>query len=411
MRSKICKSPWWREQASDRPAARRRRVLVLAVLLLALANVSATLFSQSGSLAAGSEDEGHLPKYLVGAYYFAGWWRDPVPAHYLNGDEDWRELYPERQPAIGWYDDRQKLVDAEIELAAEGGLDFFVFDYFIKTDQDPPKFPGANANNNNGLKFFLTSRNKSLMRFAVIYVNVAPHSIENNPTEWDFYTDKWVRLFQDHQYLKIDGKPVFFIIGAKNMEDQWGQENVQDVLQILRDKAASAGFPEILIGGGLPTPNRQNVPRFAAEGYDFFTAYSAAFELETPGEHQYEELLNLLPDTWNKFLTFSSPIPYAPVIVQGWDRRPLLKLGEAYYVNKTPRLFREQLRLARDFVDDNPSMRLPSRRGGQRMVVIYAWNEIGEGGELIPTKRERDVYLRQVGRVFGKFSGGEAASR
>jgi hypothetical protein len=38
---------------------------------------------------------------------------------------DWRPLFPEREPVIGWYDDQQTLVDQEIDLAAGGGIDFF----------------------------------------------------------------------------------------------------------------------------------------------------------------------------------------------------------------------------------------------------------------------------------------------
>jgi NADH/NAD ratio-sensing transcriptional regulator Rex len=363
---------------------------------------SATNLSQSPK----AIDCGFLPKYLVGAYYFAGWWRCPEPAHYLNGypsqPVDWRPDFREREPVIGWYDDRQDLVDREIAIAAAGGLDFFVFDYY-KAAPDPRPHPGANANLNNGLTFFLTSPKKGLMHFAITYPNDGDYAILTKP-EWRTYASKWVELFQDPQYLKIDGRPVFFINGAEKMSLQW--DNVQEVLQILRDKAVIAGFPGVLIGGGLPIPSAGVIHDLTDNGYDFFTAYGGGFSRLKVGANEYKDVLSLMTDTWDTFLA-SSKIPYAPVVIQGWDKRPVVPavippdwVGDRYFINKTPEIFGEQLRLARDFLDNNPSMRIKSTAGGQRMLVIYAWNEIGEGGELIPTLTEGDVYLNQLRTVF-----------
>jgi hypothetical protein len=61
-------------------------------------------------------------------------------------------------------------------------------------------------------------------------------------------------------------------------------------------------------------------------------------------------------------------------------------------------LFQQFLQKARGFLDQEPRLRVE----GQRMALIYAWNELGEGGELIPTKAEGDIYVRQVNAVFGK---------
>jgi hypothetical protein len=52
--------------------------------------------------------------------------------------------------------------------------------------------------------------------------------------------------------------------------------------------------------------------------------------------------------------------------------------------------------LAKNFLDCNAAMRIEN----QKMLMIYAWNEIGEGGELIPTRAEGDSYLRQIKQVF-----------
>ena len=336
-------------------------------------------------------------KYLVGAWYFAGWWRDPIPAQYVVvGRRDWRPLFPEREPVIGWYDDQQTLVDQEIDLAAGGGLDFFAFCYF--TDR-PTRYPGAEQNVNNGLRFFVTSPNKGRMRFIIGYVNDARHGI-TDPAEWNIQVDRWVSYFKDPQYLKIHGKPVFVILDVGQMDQQWGgHAQAKSAMDALRQKGTAAGLPGLLIGGGLPNPDAEGrqVRSFAKDGYDFFTAYSSAFRSLTPGEHSYSEELTSVPEIWAKF--HLSPIPYMPVVISGYDHRPVSEGREpVYFVNRTPELFRQFLQKAKGFLDHDPRMSIE----GQKMVLIYAWNELGEGGELIPTKAEGDIYLRQVDLVFGK---------
>jgi hypothetical protein len=37
----------------------------------------------------------------------------------------------------------------------------------------------------------------------------------------------------------------------------------------------------------------------------------------------------------------------------------------------------------------------------ERLVLIYAWNEIGEGGALIPNRTDGYAYTNVVRRVFG----------
>jgi hypothetical protein len=405
---------------------------------------------RAGFTSGPEADAQSLPTYLVGAYYFSGWWRydhpvlglDYFPGHYIHdypdSPVDWREDYPEREPVTGWFDDQQALVDKQIPIAAEGGLDFFVFEYF--TDRaDAAQFPGSQLNNNNGLKYFRTSPYRGLMRYALLYVNNGRFAITaDEPQKWYQEIQKWVQFFKDDEYLKIDNKPVFIVINAPGMGTQWAGEessimerrdSVRARLAELRDSAAAGGFPGVLIGAGVTRPNPGLITRLSEHGYDFFTSFNAGFGDENSAEREgcpplqppqpgagskYADLIqkDYMTCRWNLFRDAEpppgseKPLPYAPVVVQGFDRRPVGKAGgtstEPYLVKKTPELFAKQLTLAKAFVD-NPGMRLPSSSaGGQRMVVIYAWNELGEGGHLIPVKGEgeKSVYLNKVREVF-----------
>ena len=334
-------------------------------------------------------------EYLIGCYYFAGWWRNPVPAHYLNGGADWRSIYPEREPIIGWFSDTQCLVDQEISIAALGGIDFFAFDFYTNKP-DSTEFPGSQANNNNGLKYYLTSPNKRLMKFALFYVNATRYEI-TDPAEWASYADLWVYYFQDPQYLKINGKPVFIIQGGLQLTSEFGSlAAAQNALQVLRQKAQAVGFPDVLIACGVPRPDATLISKGVQLGYDFFTAYTADYSSLPVGPAEYSVLLDILPPLWNTFKQYS-PIGYAPITIQGHDRRPVLKTNESYFINKTPALFNQQLQLAKTFIDQNPALWID---GTQKMIMMYAWNEIGEGGQVLPTVSESDAYLQEIEKVF-----------
>jgi hypothetical protein len=245
----------------------------------------------------------------------------------------------------------------------------------------------------------LTPPKKSRMRFVVAYVNDVRFGIKD-AAEWKIHVDRWVSYFKDPQYLKIHGKPVFVILDVGQMTQQWGgHAQAKAAIDTLRQKSAEGGFPGLLVGGGFPNPDAagQQVRGFAKDGYDFYTGYNFPFRTLSVGEHAYSEILMGMPEVWAKFRL--SPIPYMPVVVSGYDHRPLSPGAEAVYLsNRTPALFQQHLRDAKAFLDRDAKMSIE----GQKMMIIYAWNELGEGGELIPTKAEGDAYLRQVGLALGK---------
>lgn len=350
---------------------------------------------------------------LVGAYYFAGWWRSPIPSHYeltnppagYPYSPDWRKHFPGREPLTGWYDDTQGEVNREIRIAARGGLDYFVFDWY--TNRDNTQYPGAEQNLDNGLSFYLTAPDNSLMKFAIDYIN----STNSNPpyaittaAEWDSATTQWVQYFENPQYLKVNGEPVFIVYSASDFESQWGgAAGAEAALDILIQKAQAAGFPGVLIGGGLQWPgnNGTYATSFARDGYDFYTTYNPLPFAELPaGPMPYKNQASILQQDWAAFQSDSS-VPFVPVVAQGFDPRPDLgpNPDDPYLVDGTPSEFGQMLRLAQQAVDTEPGLRLPG--SDQGLVLIYAWNEIAEGGELLPHKAGGTAYLDEVHRVFG----------
>ena len=92
----------------------------------------------------------------------------------------------------------------------------------------------------------------------------------------------------------------------------------------------------------------------------------------------------------------------------GWDARPW-NTPPSWYFNdpeytvdgenwgRTPEAFAAHLQAAIDWIDDNPDLATP-----ERLLMIYAWNEFGEGGYIAPTLGDPNgLYLDAVASVTG----------
>ncbi len=368
--------------------------LIHFIILLAFISVGFSAIAQSSAAP---------PHPLVGAYYFSGWWRDP-PSHFkpsiaIAGVTDWRTQYPDREPLVGWYDDRQEIMDTQIEEAKADGLSFFAFDWYPK--RPGQALPGSVENVNNGLHFFINSKNKNKMQFALAYVNAAPFGMDEQ--EWKTTCDEWVQYFKDPRYVRVAGKPLFIILDASAMQkDLGGPEKAHAALQLLRQKATDAGVGKILIGGGLPWPGPGGgfAKKFAYTGFDFYTAYNYPMARLQPKGNDYGDLISLQPQLWNDFIT-QSILPYLPVITVGWDRRPILGNNATWFEQRTPAKFRILLQEAREAMTREKKLRMPNGSDGRPVLLVYAWNELGEGGILAPTQKEGDAYLAQIREVFG----------
>jgi hypothetical protein len=94
-------------------------------------------------------------------------------------------------------------------------------------------------------------------------------------------------------------------------------------------------------------------------------------------------------------------MPYIPEITVGWDKRPWEGPdgrggGEGwYYPDRTPEQVENFVRDAISWMDENPT-----KTTKERIVLLYAWNENGEGGYLMPTKGDPNgEFLKAVKRV------------
>ncbi len=336
------------------------------------------------------------PEYLVGIYYFSGWWREP-PNKYFTAGADWRTNYPGRAALLGEYNEPATM-DREITAAAGNGVGFFQFLWYYQGNAE-----GRDAHQdklNEGLRLFLTSPKNRELKFTVEYVNHPPFGITED-AEWEKACKIWCNAMKNPSYLRVGGRPVFKIHGADFFLQQNGNDStrVAKRLEVLRQTAQEAGLPDPLIGGGVMAGAVASGAAYAS--YDFLTTYMDMPNLPVQDKpYSYERLLEFAERGWTNYARTSKK-PYVPYVPSGWDPRPWKDPRAAYDLpNKEQWL--TALRDVKSALDAYPNLGIPCGAGRrQKMLLIYAWNEFGEGGIVAPTRGDGDMKLRAIRAVFG----------
>lgn len=179
--------------------------------------------------------------------------------------------------------------------------------------------------------------------------------------------------FQDSQYLKVENKPVVAFFNAKaaapsltKMNDYLKAKNYAGLFSIsCNDKSK----------------------KYSANSWYNIREHEPGYAYRK----EYEILAKNAEVSW---YTYPKEYNIIPLVMAGWDQRPWEKQEKSlYYVNRTPQLFKQHLKNAVQFVNE--------RSCKPKMILIYAWNEYGEGGYIAPTVGDpKGKYLKMIKEVI-----------
>ncbi len=323
--------------------------------------------------------------YQVGVYYFPGW-----PTR-----EKWKVLdaFPERTPLLGYYAEGDpSVMDWQIKWAVEHGISFFVFDWYW--DRGRRQLEHALHDG------YLKARFRPYLKFCLLWAN---HNPRGSSSEADLLAvvDHWTaHYFREPGYVRLDGKPVVIIFSAKRLREDMGSEAVAAAIRRMRARVEAAGFPGLFLMGTVDE-NPDNIAALHAEGYDAGTGYNyprAGMQDESGNRGPYEDAVDGYERIWTRIARVGR-LPYVPVTEPGWDARPLRGDKALVRTGRTPAKFRDMLTRARAFVDLHPLA------GGQRLVLVEAWNEYGEGAAVEPHYEWGFAYLDAIREVFADLRG------
>jgi hypothetical protein len=286
------------------------------------------------------------------------------------------EEFSDREPIWGWREDKVEIMEKQIDLAADNGLLFFAFDWYY--------FPDSTSDQslNDGLKLYSIAKNKNRLKYCLFIANHAEHKIKGTEN-WKKAANIWVKYFKDKNYVTVNGKPLIIIFIMTDYEKE-GFDYIQTV-------AKKNGLPGVTIA----TSNHSDYE----DHYSVLARYNYVKDEEKGGgeKRSYKELTDENENLWHGHPN----MPIIPTIMAGWDKRPWEKpekksTNSVYYSDRTPEDFQHHVKNTINWV-----LKYPEQVTKEKLILIYAWNEMGEGGYIIPTKGDpTGMYLKAVKKAL-----------
>ena len=330
-------------------------------------------------------------KIKVGAWYFGGW---SFPAddngYTFHISPSLVNDFPEREPIWGWREDGDGVMEMQIDYAANAGLSYWGFCWYENSLTGQKEYMD---NLNNALELFLQSPNNDRLEFFLM------SSFPVQDSNWGKVIDGTVPYFKKSNYLKVDGKPIIAFFNSDQMLDEFGVgSGVKSRLEKLRGKARDIGMGEILVGARSASYSNQS--GYKNSGFDFVFAYHYADEGRThAGKNDYKNLNVAANTAWDK-IAMNSSLPFFATVGVGYDMRPwaadhpTMPASDYWYTGVTSEKIGEHLREGIAWTKENHDDVLGN------LLMMYAWNENGEGAWLTPTNYENNARLEAVQKII-----------
>lgn len=346
----------------------------------------------------------HATAPKVGAYYFEGWYADDPNAPGAFATEELRNNFPDRRATYMddlWRADTVEAMEKQIDLAADAGISFFAFNWYWYGSPEVTLGDGINR----GLKNFLLASNSDRMEFSISVNNSGPSAIAQN--QWQSAVDMLTPYLAHERYVTVGNKPMLNLFEPTD-------PNIP--FQYIQSAAQSAG----LSGVSLTGDSRGDASQFDNVGlYAAIPGYKVGQALSMPYKNLTYVMDGIAPDpsdpwadpgVWNRDASGIVPGEQAfiPTVMAGFDERPWTDPDTSWYFNnpeywvdgenwgRTPLAFAEHFQHAIDWLDNNPELSTE-----ERIIMLYAWNEFGEGGYLAPTLGDPNgEYLRALRNVI-----------
>ncbi|MBV8209788.1 MAG: hypothetical protein JO133_06965 [Burkholderiaceae bacterium] len=360
--------------------SKARRILLNRMV----AGATASLLWRSALSAREGSDAGEerRERPLIGAIRWDAWY-DPADGAVAKAVEKTLTPVPyrHRMPFFGTVTASnavringysQDIIDREIDMAANAGLDYWAFDTY------PPGSPLGNA-----LQLYLSSRHRDRLRFCAI--NALSSTIPYFAAQTDYLMD----LICQPGYVLVEGqRPLFFAytISDTQIAADGGIALVADWVQQIRIRARrdGPGDPYIVL------TQEGDLTRAALLcsqlGLDAVAQYATA--IGPFGGAPFVTLAKLVEAFWDQQVA-ATGFPIIPNVMTGWDTRPLSEnpvpwepqpAPDHYYQPATPDEIARHLERALLWLKTHRSA------APANTALMYAWNECSEGfGALVPT--------------------------
>jgi hypothetical protein len=202
--------------------------------------------------------------------------------------------------------------------------------------------------------------------------------------------------FHDHRYLRVDGKPLFFVLipddlpSPRAFVERWQEmahgAGLPGLFLVGRTRGSwvpsELGFDAAVVSKAVaPFRNRLKHSPRARFKADWIASAVTHRIPKFPNVYWYRAWSRYIPQLLDGEESF-------PLVVPNWDNTPRSGSRGSVYHGSEPALFQEQVDVALTLLE--------GRRAEHRLVFIQAWNEWAEGNYLEPDRRFGRGYLEAL---------------
>ncbi len=317
------------------------------------------------------------------------------------------------KPTWGYFDESDPAWTAkEIDLAADNGIDVFVYDWYWYSGVQNMQEALENG--------FLKAPNRSRLKFALMWANHdrrdqfrPEHGQPRNVWLRSFHSEKDLlrmidycieHYFREPNYWRVNGGLFYSIFQTHEFVRQMGgPEKTCAAFQKVDARLRAAGLPPMHWNAMVGSPVQSAAAKEA--GFHSTCRYNVASarKVREDGTEDYADVMEAHRAHWKNML--SADLMNIPVVTRGWDSSPRCRADVPWpfkpfaypyspiVTGVTAERFEQLLRDAAQAVRDDPK--------APPAVLINAWNEWTEGQFLLPEEHYGTAHLEAVRKVFG----------
>ena len=275
------------------------------------------------------------------------------------------------KPLRGWRYDSIKDFEDDVRLAEKTGLDYFACCFYPRftTDGHFDKIATEEMPANRWINWAKDSEYLTVahLKVACVLAN-SIETVDGLDECLDYLANTIIR---HRNYLYINNRPAIF---ALPYTDLFFNENVKDVFEGNAVKNGLANYYIIF-------QHYSQTIAFADAVFNY-----APDKFGEKGAITYKEWTDkIISASYNTY-------PQIKTIGLGWDRRNTDHTDEGFYVTDySNAVFKEQLYSVAESMQNSNK---------DRILLLYAWNELGEGGWLLPTVSDENGERLQTLSAF-----------